>query len=312
MLHVVSFEELYEAIDQYNALGLNPHGPSEPIPGVTQLTLEIEFNHPSLAKLELPYNTLPTTGDQPIQGFITDYNYLPISTKAFVRRHWHRTYLYSPHLRQVTDVRLLVAKHQEPEYFAAGYKSAHEWLSACRAVRRPLVIDDGFLLRLPLPTDAPIDIPLKVELVPEPAWWSNLRSNLTPTNWQKLRRIVVAAANQECEICRFKNNHRSPDVHEQWSYDEERGVQKLERMIALCTYCHASVHHGRSTATGNQEIVEEHLMKINGWSRKTLEEYLDERYAEWRRRNEIDWKLDISYIEQLGVAVPERLDRMRA
>jgi hypothetical protein len=312
VLHVIPFANIYQAIDRFNAAGKNPHGPSEPNPGDTNF-LEIGLNHPELPSLELTWGTLPVTGErQRLHAFVTDFNFIYPQTKAYVKRHWHRVYKLSAHTLEVEDVRLLVAPRQDPEYFGAGYKTAHDWLDAVRAVRRPLVSGDAFLLA-PRPPDAPpLDIPLQLELVPEPAWWSNLRSNLPDADWQKLRKIVLAAAGDECEICRFKNPRRAPDVHEQWAYDDTTGVQRLERMIALCIYCHAAKHYGLARVRGNEPLVQEHLMKVNRWDRETMEQYVAECYDEWGLRNRIQWKLDISYIEALGVGVPEALDRARA
>lgn len=295
-----------------NRSGRNPHGPSQPNPG-DPVFMEIEVNDPDLPKLELPWAHDAATADgQTVPAFLTDFNFVYVHTKAYIQRQWHRVYKLSSHSLKVSDVRLLVARAQEPSYFEAGHESAHDWLKAIRAVKRPVVAPGGFLLRLPRPSEPPVDIPLRMELVPETAWWSNLRSNLPGKDWQKLRKVALAAASDECEICRFRNPKRAPDVHEEWAYDEENSIQRLTRLICLCTWCHAAKHYGRTCAIGDKAVVDAHICKVNRWSQAQLDAYAGEQMREWERRSQREWLIDFKVIEELGVAVPAELDRRAA
>jgi len=42
---------------------------------------------------------------------------------------------------------------------------------------------------------------LKIELVPETAWYSNLRNKIPKNEWDKIRKQVYSNANYKCEIC---------------------------------------------------------------------------------------------------------------
>lgn len=44
MLHVISFAGIYEAVEQFNRSGRNPHGPSQPNPG-DPVFMEIDGLH---------------------------------------------------------------------------------------------------------------------------------------------------------------------------------------------------------------------------------------------------------------------------
>ena len=71
-------------------------------------------------------------------------------------------------------------------------------------------------------------------------------------------------ANYKCAIC--GRPVKRLEAHEQWSYDEEKGVQKLENIIAVCHDCHSVIHIGRTQLVGDIERAEKHYMKVNGVS----------------------------------------------
>jgi hypothetical protein len=308
MLHAISFAEVYEAVDYYNREGLNPHGPNAP-EGEWPLEAVFEFCHPQLDRLALPYGLPPSTPDgRDVVGFTTSFNFVHVTTRARAGRGYPRIYRFACHSRQVTDARVIVSRPQDPEYYAAGHSTGQEWLDAFRKLHRPLVPDDGFLTEMPPPESLPLEPPLSVELVPEPCWWSNLRSNLPRQDWETLRRIVITAAGGDCEVCGVRPR-RSPHAHERWIYDEERHVQTLAHLVCLCQDCHESIHVGYANKNGRFEEATAHLMEINGWSKTELNAHLNEHYDAWERRNKISWKLDIDYIKLLGVRVPKFTDR---
>ena len=80
---------------------------------------------------------------------------------------------------------------------------------------------------------------LNFELVPEECWRANLRSFLKSEDWDKIRRSAYAKAGGRCSICGARGRL---EAHEQWSYDDENAVQKLEGVIALCHACHEVKH----------------------------------------------------------------------
>ena len=138
---------------------------------------------------------------------------------------------------------------------------------------------------------------LNFELVPDSCWYSNLRSILTPAQWDMVRKDAYARANGRCMIC----DAPSPrlEAHERWSYDEKNAVQKLEEVIAVCRSCHEVIHIGRTSLLGGEERACAHFMKVNGCSYSEYRKALGEANEVHRRRNKIpEWKLDLSFLKK--------------
>ena len=72
---------------------------------------------------------------------------------------------------------------------------------------------------------------LDFELVPDSCWYSNLRSMLPKKTWDFLRLDAKNRANGKCMICGRKTDRL--EGHESWSYDEDKGIQKLEDIISI-------------------------------------------------------------------------------
>ncbi|MDE6076045.1 MAG: HNH endonuclease, partial [Clostridia bacterium] len=70
---------------------------------------------------------------------------------------------------------------------------------------------------------------LNFELVPDSCWYSNLRSALPQGAWDVIRKKAYARANGKCMICGAPTAR--PEAHEQWEYDDEKGVQKLANVV---------------------------------------------------------------------------------
>jgi|13_taG_2_1085334.scaffolds.fasta_scaffold05810_2 5-methylcytosine-specific restriction endonuclease McrA len=149
---------------------------------------------------------------------------------------------------------------------------------------------------------------LKIELVPQSSWGNNLRSegNIPRAEWDRLRKSCYARADHKCEVCgkvswRRYNGKAKPIVecHEVWSYNEERRVQKLEGLIALCSLCHKAKHLGRTlTVDKDKDRVLEHLMKVNDLDEKSLERLILDVFSLWERRSLQEWTLDLSWLER--------------
>lgn len=106
---------------------------------------------------------------------------------------------------------------------------------------------------------------LSADLLPPSMHGSNVRTLLTRTRWNALCVPVRAAAGEVCEVCGGAGT-RALDVHERWLYGD--GVQRLERLIALCQGCHMTQHIGYAGMQGLGEQVLAQLQKVNGWTRR--------------------------------------------
>ncbi len=138
---------------------------------------------------------------------------------------------------------------------------------------------------------------LNFELVPDGCWGFNLRSILTKKQWDFLRMEAKERAEGKCAICGRKTNRL--EAHERWSYNAEKGVQKLEDIIAVCKDCHSVMHIGRTQLKGDEERAEKHFMKVNGCNYAEYRKALGKANEEHKRLNLVSaWTLDLSYFKQ--------------
>ena len=137
---------------------------------------------------------------------------------------------------------------------------------------------------------------LDFELVPEECWYANLRSVLSPTDWDTVRRFAYRNAKGRCEICGASGRL---EAHEKWLYDDEKALQKLVGVTALCHECHLVKHIGRTQLVGEEPIAMAQFMKVNRCSQMDYHEALGRANGEYQRRNKIEgWTSDISWLKE--------------
>lgn len=144
---------------------------------------------------------------------------------------------------------------------------------------------------------------LSIELVPRTCWFSNVRSCVSKKDWDKLRKKTYKAAGHRCEICNGKGKKWPVECHEVWHYDDQRHIQRLDRMIALCPSCHEVKHIGLAQLKGNMDRAVKHLMKVNKISLDEADEYLTKVFNQWRKRSLHSWELDLSFLDNEDVKV---------
>ncbi len=145
------------------------------------------------------------------------------------------------------------------------------------------------------PTDKPR---LTIELVPQTCWFSNVRSEVSPADWDRLRKRTAAHAENHCQICGGRGPKWPVECQELWDYDDARRVQTLTGLLALCPACHEVKHMGFANFRGRGDIAARHLAKVNGWAAPEAERYIAEQFAVWERRSHFQWALDLSWLEQ--------------
>src|ERR1700758_274727 len=97
----------------------------------------------------------------------------------------------------------------------------------------------------------PLNFPkLRVELVPSTCWLSNVRSLMKRSVWRRLAAEGREDGRGRCEICAGRGRQHAVECHEVWFYDDQRGVQLLMRLQALCPMCHRVKHLGRTANVG--------------------------------------------------------------
>lgn len=153
---------------------------------------------------------------------------------------------------------------------------------------------------------------LFVDLVPSSCWFTNVRSCVTPRDWERLRRMITGRAGQRCEIC-DRGEHRAErrwlEAHERWSYDASTGTQSLRRLVCLCTDCHAVTHFGLAQVRGLADRALAHLRQVTGMSAADAEEHVAAAFELWSRRSARTWTLDLSVLTDAGIAPQRPPDR---
>ena len=137
---------------------------------------------------------------------------------------------------------------------------------------------------------------LTVELVPSTCWYTNVRSHVPKAVWDRLRRQVAAEAGDRCEICGGRGRRWPVECHEVWHYDDERKVQRLDRLAALCPACHEAERAGLASKRGRLSQVITHLAQVNGWSPDDAALYLEAVFETWASPSRHEWTLDISLL----------------
>jgi len=137
---------------------------------------------------------------------------------------------------------------------------------------------------------------LKIELVPSTSWCDNVRRCTSKQGWDEIRRKAYADAGHKCEICGEKGQLH---CHEKWSYVDERLVQKLEGLEAICVNCHMIKHAGFSmhTEQGRRQFDRNkliaHFCKVNDCERTDFMKHEKEAFRIYRERSEHQWRVDL-------------------
>ena len=144
---------------------------------------------------------------------------------------------------------------------------------------------------------------LYVDLVPKGCWFKNVRTNVSPSDWDSIRKTVYKRAGFACEICGAKGRL---EAHERWSYDDETHVQKLVRLIALCPDCHMVTHFGLASLRGKEKEAVAHFKKVSGLSYSDIKAHVEDAFDQWKKRSRHSYRLDLSMIEKCGVGICQR------
>lgn len=137
---------------------------------------------------------------------------------------------------------------------------------------------------------------LRFGLVPDGCWYTNLRSALPKEVWDRIRRAAYARAGGRCCICGAAGRL---EAHEVWSYDDNKHIQKLEDVIAVCPACHEVIHIGRTSLMGREKEAQAHFMKVNGATQSEYHAALDQANREHAERSRHEWVTDISKLKTL-------------
>lgn len=142
---------------------------------------------------------------------------------------------------------------------------------------------------------------LTIELVPETSFFNNVRSAVTTSEWNVIKKKCYKKAGYKCEICGdigINQGKKYPvECHEIWEYDDKSNIQKLKGFIALCPQCHQVKHAGFARINDKESEVIKQLMKINKMTYNMADNYIIESFKIWEKRSEKQWKVDITYLD---------------
>jgi hypothetical protein len=136
---------------------------------------------------------------------------------------------------------------------------------------------------------------LIAELVPQTVWYSSLYRLLPPGVWNKLRDGIIAENGRQCQIC--GETWGKMNLHERWSYDDQKCLQKLEGFILLCTMCHHVKHIGLAGILADQGKLDyndviAHFCKVNACSVDDFTKHVEAAFATWKKRSQHQWNQD--------------------
>ena len=153
-------------------------------------------------------------------------------------------------------------------------------------------------------------IPLTIELVPKTAWFSNVRSMVAKADWDRLRKATYRAYRYRCGVCGGVGERHPVECHEIWRYDDEKRIQQLMGLIALCPSCHEVKHMGFANIQGRGAIATAHLAKVNGWTLPEADRYVQIQFDLWIQRSRFAWRVDLQWLEERGIQYrDDRKDR---
>ncbi|MFI0219107.1 DUF5710 domain-containing protein [Streptomyces lydicus] len=147
---------------------------------------------------------------------------------------------------------------------------------------------------------------LFVDLVPSSCWFTNVRSCVAPRDWERLRRMITRRADMRCEACSAEEDRdakRWLEVHERWVYEDAARIQRLKRLICLCTDCHTVTHYGYAQVRGLEAKAFAHLVKVTGMSRAEARRHIDMAFTLWDVRSATTWTLDLSILTDAGITL---------
>jgi hypothetical protein len=140
---------------------------------------------------------------------------------------------------------------------------------------------------------------LTIELIPSSCWFTNVRTLLPSPAWDLLKKSVYKKAHYRCQICKKKGADHPVECHEIWEYDDEKKIQYLKGLIALCPACHAVKHLGFSYLTAAEEGSKavHHLAAVNHWTLVQAQQYVQECFKQWEWRSQFEWEVNLDWLK---------------
>lgn len=147
---------------------------------------------------------------------------------------------------------------------------------------------------------------LFVDQIPRSCWFTNVRTCVSPQDWERLRHMITRRAGRRCEACgagEDRSVQRWLEAHERWAYDEHASVQTLRRLICLCSDCHLTTHLGYANVTGLADRALAHLREVTGMTDDEIDQHVHDAGELWTRRSARAWELDLGMLTGAGITL---------
>jgi 5-methylcytosine-specific restriction endonuclease McrA len=149
------------------------------------------------------------------------------------------------------------------------------------------------------------DLKLEVELVPTSCWWSNIRSNIKVSEWDRIRFVTGGLADFKCEICGDRGTKHPVECHEIWMYDEKKKIQKLLKFQSICPLCHQVKHLGLTQGFGREiyNRAVDRFTRLNDLTITSSHELIKQAVTQFKNRSSLKWKLDVSLLSHYNITI---------
>ncbi len=138
---------------------------------------------------------------------------------------------------------------------------------------------------------------LDFEILPSGAWNNNLRTVLSKSAWDFIRRDAYDRSNGKCLICNRPSKRL--EAHEKWEFDKDKKVQKLIDVIGICHACHSVIHIGRTQVLGLEDKAIKHFRRVNDCDYQVYINSLKTATEKSIELSTVDcWALDLTWLER--------------
>lgn len=146
---------------------------------------------------------------------------------------------------------------------------------------------------------------LRPWMVPQSLWGMNLRALLIEEDWKRVAKDARDRSGCRCRVCGEVGPQWPVEADEGWAYDDQRRIQTLKGVIALCPDCHAVRHWGRTLTLGDSERALAWMARVNRTTVDEAKQCCDDAMEQWQQRSRYsDWRCEISWVTRVYNITP--------
>lgn len=159
---------------------------------------------------------------------------------------------------------------------------------------------------------------ISFHFIPEQQNYKNVRSYIEYTfghwqKWQDLRVLFFTETGNKCQCCsKLFSDKVIGELHEFWTYDELKSIQKLDKLIPLCNECHSIAHISRykSDIVKSEKLLSLYTRYNNIEDEDKVYDDLEFANKERKRRTDskVNYLLDLSLLKKYGFEINSNFD----